>query len=953
MKHLFTLLFALMALTASAQFVNPDDVTYSGFNDFTDTLKVSGVLQLPTNAAPGRVWISDAYGNGSWQNIGVSQYFDTINSIYALVVSDSLRNFGIGTHAPDARLTVHGSFKARFVSVFGDTFNYGLFDSLTTIFGHQVNGSGFYSGTNPLNHWSVFSGILDFSPFGGQKHTFAAGCFNFNTGKANAFYADSSNSRINSGDAEYIFDSPGLKMDNNYIISKYGGSNGQVMTYDGSANATYWSNPAIAYSAWDTLPGAIIEGDTTRLVGIGTKAPTSQLGIGALFNGTYTVLQTNTQTSAVAPPDFDITAYTNPFSPPSQLSWVVTISAQAPDAFDWADGNGNSGTGVIIDGTKQLLSYGTTVYFKHAGYDIGEVFNLRTEPSTFDMINCVMLNSYSSFKVDGNANISIGQGANSVGYANLNLGPNDIDGEATIAMGSGNIVTDRNKQVGVFGQQNKISGTSAYSFAFGAFNIINNNPNDFVIGYANDTNNINLTPRLFEIGNGQIFGGPGRSNVMTVLFDGRVGLGTVAPDALLDVRGSFKLVDGSQSAGYVLTSDVNGLANWQPSNPWKLGGNALGVNNAGYFGTLDSSTIVTTTNGIPVGIDDGITIGRWTKGDIEGRESGLYAYNEPVTMQQGFKGTVRQLLTPVFDGTGLDNLKANNPMGAPPAQLDTATYVVTVIDTGSYWVVNTQYRNDSIFTNGEAITITSTGAVGTWYSYPSYTNGSTPGINYNEGIIVFTTAQISAMGSTDTIIGTNNDTIVLGGVRLQTDILKIEGDCGIMDSTSSSASVFHSCYGQTFYFQGIGKKGHTIGDKWTVKLANSHADGIKITYTDATSYEHSVKVGVNTPTPNSTLQVSGSLSLSFRIVSVDTILTQSDYALECTSGVNVTLPDVSVCGGRIYVIKNTSLSNVTLLGYSGGGSGLPQDIIDGTTSRTILPSSNLTVQSFGTHWNIE
>ena len=51
---------------------------------------------------------------------------------------------------------------------------------------------------------------------------------------------------------------------------------------------------------------------------------------------------------------------------------------------------------------------------------------------------------------------------------------------------------------------------------------------------------------------------------------GNVGIGTASPSVLLDVENgttspAFKLVDGTQGAGMVLTSDPNGNASWQPS----------------------------------------------------------------------------------------------------------------------------------------------------------------------------------------------------------------------------------------------------------------------------------------------------------------------------------------------------------------------------------------------------
>lgn len=49
---------------------------------------------------------------------------------------------------------------------------------------------------------------------------------------------------------------------------------------------------------------------------------------------------------------------------------------------------------------------------------------------------------------------------------------------------------------------------------------------------------------------------------MSILDNGNVGIGTTAPNALLEVNGSFRLVNGSQGAGRLLTSDANGTATW-------------------------------------------------------------------------------------------------------------------------------------------------------------------------------------------------------------------------------------------------------------------------------------------------------------------------------------------------------------------------------------------------------
>jgi hypothetical protein len=44
---------------------------------------------------------------------------------------------------------------------------------------------------------------------------------------------------------------------------------------------------------------------------------------------------------------------------------------------------------------------------------------------------------------------------------------------------------------------------------------------------------------------------------------GNLGLGTTNPGAKLEVDGNIKIVDGTQAAGKILTSDATGLATWQ------------------------------------------------------------------------------------------------------------------------------------------------------------------------------------------------------------------------------------------------------------------------------------------------------------------------------------------------------------------------------------------------------
>ncbi len=90
---------------------------------------------------------------------------------------------------------------------------------------------------------------------------------------------------------------------------------------------------------------------------------------------------------------------------------------------------------------------------------------------------------------------------------------------------------------------------------------------EVVLGSFNDTYTPNNTTgydpndRIFSIANGSSSGA--RSNALTILKSGSIGVGTPYPQATLDVLGTVKIFDGTQGVGKVLTSDANGNATWQ------------------------------------------------------------------------------------------------------------------------------------------------------------------------------------------------------------------------------------------------------------------------------------------------------------------------------------------------------------------------------------------------------
>ncbi len=99
--------------------------------------------------------------------------------------------------------------------------------------------------------------------------------------------------------------------------------------------------------------------------------------------------------------------------------------------------------------------------------------------------------------------------------------------------------------------------------------------------------------------------GGGLTRKMVINEFGDVGIGnfnpSVAPGAKLEILGDIKIVDGTQGAGKVLTSDVAGLASWQVpagggGSGWDLTGNSIAATD--FIGTTNSRDFVIKTKNI-------------------------------------------------------------------------------------------------------------------------------------------------------------------------------------------------------------------------------------------------------------------------------------------------------------------------------------------------------------------
>jgi hypothetical protein len=93
------------------------------------------------------------------------------------------------------------------------------------------------------------------------------------------------------------------------------------------------------------------------------------------------------------------------------------------------------------------------------------------------------------------------------------------------------------------------------------------------------------------------------SQRMIVTQNGNIGIGTNSPANNLHIQGSFRLANGTQANGRVLTSDANGTSSWsEPAsftqNEWHTTGNSGTISGTHFIGTTNAQDLDIRTNNI-------------------------------------------------------------------------------------------------------------------------------------------------------------------------------------------------------------------------------------------------------------------------------------------------------------------------------------------------------------------
>ncbi len=157
--------------------------------------------------------------------------------------------------------------------------------------------------------------------------------------------------------------------------------------------------------------------------------------------------------------------------------------------------------------------------------------------------------------------IAIGNGTNAIGQASTSMGSStSATGDYSTAMGYGTTASGFHSTAMGYYTKSKSQG----GLSIGIYNDSTNAAN------AISTNPLN---RIFQIGNGT--GENTRSNAMTVLYNGNIGIGTTTPAALLQAKNGAVLFDGN--FGSTPVSGVGTRMMWVPAKAAFRAGNVSGT----------------------------------------------------------------------------------------------------------------------------------------------------------------------------------------------------------------------------------------------------------------------------------------------------------------------------------------------------------------------------------------
>lgn len=523
------------------------------------------------------------------------------------------------------------------------------------------------------------------------------------TGNSNIGLGFNSGYAISTGSDNILIGSGGnnLSTGSGNIILGRGSENLQSGSHnislgDAATVATVALNNTVALgrNAFVTSSNSIVLGATNGVnssdfshnVGIGTTAPQARLhidGTGASFR--YRVNGVN-----------------------PTAGHVLTTDANGNATWQAAGGGGGGGSDsqtLSIAGNNLSISNGNTVTLPSGSGGWGFTGNSVSNSDFLGTTNSESLkfrinNANAGFIGLDDGNTALGQGTlavsgtgqfnTSMGYfalSNTGTGSNNTavgasalrsntTGVQNVAIGSSalisNVLGGSNVAVGSMSLINNINAGA--NTALGTYSLFanTNGQDNTAVGYSANLSNVSGSSNTalgayagsmssaIDLFNATAIGSRAQVNTSNSMVLGsvagvngaissvNVGIGVNAPEARLDVNGSFRLVNGTQGSGKILKSDANGFATWQDcdcsgsggsgstSNAWELGGNAvtdndfIGTTNPGKslkFKAGNDLRLALTPNGVLEVFANSIGIGSASMQDYNGMQDIAIGHN--------------------------------------------------------------------------------------------------------------------------------------------------------------------------------------------------------------------------------------------------------------------------------------------------------------------------------------
>jgi hypothetical protein len=478
------------------------------------------------------------------------------------------------------------------------------------------------------------------------------------------------------------------------------------------------------YTSSGTFANSIIT-ENSGQIGIGITTPAQKLDVagGIKFSG----LLVTSQASNPAGTAGQFLQSNGPVNPPtwtdasvlSGNSWSQSGNALAPASTSFLGTTTNNDLVFKVNNTESgrlgAANNNTSFGFTAAGNNTGDFVTAfgrgAAQDNTGLLITAGGNNAAKSNTGTGITAIGVasafgnaGNNVSALGVSaagNGNTGNNvTATGYAAAAVNTGNDVVANGMDAAYANAGNKVTAIGN--------NAANNNTGSdvtalgFKAAYSNTRNNITAIGAYATVTVDNAISLGGINGINGATADINVGIGTTAPTEKLHIQnGKIRMVDGTQGAGKVLTSDANGVASWAdapapPSTGWGLLGNT-GTNPAvNFIGTTDENDLVIKVNNTESG-----RIGYDTHNTSIGFGSAELNSETGTTMIGAFTGYNNS-------GQGVSAFGFGAGSGNSGPFLTTSGYSAGIQNSGSYLVAIGAYSG--IYNSGHHLTVTGANA---------------------------------------------------------------------------------------------------------------------------------------------------------------------------------------------------------------------------------------------------